>query len=398
MAGASEADREETLDGLLRAFAIGTPLALLLATGFGYVLAGRGLAPVDAMRRRAEEITLARTGERLPLPAAEDEIHHLGETLNAMLDRIERSLDRERVFVADASHELRTPLAILRTELELAERPGRSTDEVCAALRSAAEEVDRLARLAEDLLVIARSDQGQISLAAVQVDLRELLEGVGGRFARTAADAGRALVVDAPAHARAGVDRPRFEQAVGNLVDNALRHGAGEVRLAGRLEAGRVVVEVSDEGEGFPAGFESEAFERFARARGRTASGTGLGLAIARAIASAHSGSRRHRRRSATHHRPDHRSALTAVSSASSNLIRAMAVPPRQGGGMNRTQKLLLVGGAVAAIGASGTAVATGAVGGGGDDGNAAGDWPGHRKGKGRRAQDHGRRGQRGRA
>ncbi len=290
VAGASEADRVETLDGLVRAFAIATALALLLATGSGYLLAGRGLAPVEAMRRRAEQITLRRSGERLPLPAADDEIRHLAETLNAMLDRIEGSLERERVFVADASHELRTPLAILRTELELAEKPGRSADEVRAALRSAAEEVDRLARLAEDLLVIARADQGRLPIAAEETDLRALAERVGGRFRRAAGDDGRAVVIDVPPGTEARVDPVRLEQALGNLVDNALRHGAGDVRLGGRVGAGLVALEVADAGPGFPPGFGAEAFERFTRAGGRADGGTGLGLAIVRAIAAAHEG------------------------------------------------------------------------------------------------------------
>jgi signal transduction histidine kinase len=287
VAGASEADREETLDGLVRAFAIGAPIALLLALGAGYLLAGRGLAPVERMRRRAERITLEHSDDRLPLPPVRDEIHQLGATLNAMLDRIEASLERERAFVADASHELRTPLAILRTELELAGRPGRSDEEVRAALRSAAEEVDRLSRLAEDLLVIARSDQGRLPIAPESVAADELLERVRDRFAPRAAEAGREVVVAASAGARSEVDPLRMEQALGNLVDNALRHGAGDVRVS----AGRDVFEVSDDGPGFPADLGDEAFERFTRGGGRAGDSTGLGLAIVRAVAEAHGGS-----------------------------------------------------------------------------------------------------------
>jgi signal transduction histidine kinase len=291
VAGASTDDRRETLAGLARAFLLGGPLALLLASGLGYLVAGRALSPVEAMRSRAAEITLESSGERLPLPRAEDEIHHLGETLNTMLDRIEASLERERTFVADAGHELRTPLSILRTELELAGRQERSPEELRAAIGSAAEEVDRLSQLAEDLLVIARSDQGRLPIKRERVELRALLARVRDRFELRAAEAGREIVVSAPDGARAELDPLRIEQALGNLLDNALRHGGGEVRLSGRHDGGRALFDVSDGGGGFPAGFGEAAFERFSRGdEGRGGGGAGLGLAIAGAIAAAHGG------------------------------------------------------------------------------------------------------------
>jgi two-component system OmpR family sensor kinase len=291
VAGSSTGDRDEALAGIAGAFAIGAPLALLVASGLGYLLASRSLAPVDAIRRRADEITLERTGERLPLPRAEDEIHRLGETLNTMLDRIEASMERQRVFIADASHELRTPLAVLRTELELADRSERTREELEAALRSAVEEVHRLSRLAEDLLVVARSDQGQLPIKRERVDLEVLLGRVGARFGRRASEGGREIVVDVPADLEAELDVLRVEQAVGNLIDNALRHGAGDVRVSAERGDGSVSLEVSDQGPGFPAGFENKAFERFTRADGgRTGEGAGLGLAIVQAIAAAHGG------------------------------------------------------------------------------------------------------------
>ena len=287
--GGPTADRRETLAGVLRAFLIGSPLALFLASGLGYLLATRALKPVEAMRRRAGAITLERSGERLPLPRAEDEIHQLGKTLNTMLDRIEASLERERVFVADASHELRTPLAILRTELELADRPGRSTEELRAAISSAGEEVERLSQLAEDLLVIARSDQGGLPLTRESADVGELLERVQRRFSARAYE--RGIAVEAPAGLETDLDAMRVEQAIGNLTDNALRHGRGTVNLAARGEDGLVVLEVSDQGPGFSTEFKGHAFERFTRAdAGRTGGGAGLGLAITRAIALAHGG------------------------------------------------------------------------------------------------------------
>jgi two-component system, OmpR family, sensor kinase len=243
------------------------------------------------MRRRAEEITAERSGERLPLPRAEDEIHHLGETLNLMLDRLDAGLQRERVFVADASHELRTPLAILGAELELADRQDRSRDYLRAAVGSARDEIDRLSRMAEDLLVIARVDQGKLPIARQPLELRALLERVRDRFAHRAEGSKREIAVDAPLGSPVDLDPFRVEQALGNLVDNALRHGKGRVLLSGRRHDGMVELEVSDEGSGFPDGFEGEAFERFTRADpGRGGGGTGLGLAIVRAIAVAHGG------------------------------------------------------------------------------------------------------------
>jgi two-component system, OmpR family, sensor kinase len=289
--GSSTQDRDETLAGLRAAFGIGAPVAILLASGLGFLLAGRALAPVEFLRRRAAEITLERSGERLPLPASEDEIHRLAATLNEMLDRIESSLERERIFVADASHELRTPLAILRAELELAGKPGRSPEELRAALASAAEEVERLTRLAEGLLVIARSDQGRLPVKRARVRLDELLERVRVRFAPRAEAGGRSIAAEAPAGAEAELDSLRMEQALGNLVDNALRHGRGAIWLVGSRNGERAELSVADEGTGFPEAFAPRAFERFTRAdEGRTGGGAGLGLAIVRAVARAHGG------------------------------------------------------------------------------------------------------------
>jgi two-component system, OmpR family, sensor kinase len=291
VSGASAEDRDEALAGIAGAFLVGAPLAVLLASGLGYLLAARSLAPVEAMRRRADEINLEHSGERLPLSPARDEIRRLGETLNAMLDRIERSLERERVFVADASHELRTPLTVLRAELELAERPGRTKEELEAAVGSAIVEVDRLARLAEDLLVIARSDGGRLPIKSETVEVAPLLERVRRRAARVTEQEGRRVTADADPGLRAELDQLRIEQALGNLVGNAAEHGEGEIRISAQARGAELVLEVTDEGDGFPESFEDIAFERFSRAEpGRTGGGAGLGLAIVRAIAEAHGG------------------------------------------------------------------------------------------------------------
>lgn len=229
--GGSLEDRDEALVGLLAQMLVAGPLALALALLAGYLLAGAALRPVEAMRRRAGEISAQTASRRLPLPRARDEVRRLGQTLNAMLERLDAGLRRERRFVADAGHELRSPLAVLRTELELALRRPRSREELQGALRSAAEEVERLARLAEDLLVLASADEDRPPVGRATLLAPELLEGVARRFAARAGAAGRRLEVCAPADLPLLVDRLRLEQALGNLVDNALRHGAGPIRL-----------------------------------------------------------------------------------------------------------------------------------------------------------------------
>ncbi|MGK2954581.1 MAG: ATP-binding protein [Solirubrobacterales bacterium] len=291
VAGAATEDRDETLSGLVSTFLIAAPLALLLASVTGYGLATVAMRPVERMRRQAGEITLDQNGERLPLPASRDEIHRLGETLNDMLDRIEDSLNRERSFVADASHELRTPLAIVRGELELGLRPDRNLAEARAAMASAQEEVVRLEGLTEDLLALARSDNARLAIDRTEVSIPNLLEGIRNRFEPLAEAGGRDLkVVDTPP-ATAMFDRPRIDRALGNLVENALRHGDGEVTLSGEIDSGATIFTVTDQGKGFPDDFAEEAFERFARAEaGRTTPGYGLGLAIVKAVAEAHGG------------------------------------------------------------------------------------------------------------
>ena len=174
------------------------------------------------MRRHAAAITAGQTSERLPVPPADDEIGRLGRTLNEMLARLEVAFKRERAFVSDASHELRTPLAILRTELELALRGEHTREELEAALRSAAEESERLSRLAEDLLVIARSDQGRLPVRPEELEAGDLLARVAGRFQTRARAEGRPLAADPspgveltadPDAARAGAREPRRQRA-----------------------------------------------------------------------------------------------------------------------------------------------------------------------------------------
>ena len=290
--GTTLGNRAETLADLRDELLIAGPIALVLATVAGYFLAGLSLRPVDRMRSRAASISADTPGERLPVPATRDEVQRLGETLNAMLDRLESALERERGFVADAGHELRTPLALLRTELELALRHAESPEELRTAVRGSFQEVDRLAQLAEDLLLIAGSDQGRLPLRVEALDASEVLASTARRFEWRAQGSEREIKVTHPSGDRVCGDRVRLEQALGNLVDNALRHGEGVVELSAARHGDMVELHVTDQGEGFPADYLAKAFERFTRAdSARSGGGTGLGLSIVDVIARAHGGS-----------------------------------------------------------------------------------------------------------
>jgi two-component system OmpR family sensor kinase len=289
--GASLEGRSDALEGLRNQLLVGGPIVLLLSSLVAYLLAAAALRPVESMRREAEAVSAAEPGRRLPLPPAHDEIARLGETLNTMLGRLETALAREQRFVSDASHELRTPLAALRTELELALRRERSAGELKQALRSAAEESERLSQLAEDLLVLARSHGGRLPVRRERLAAAALLADVRERFARRAADAGRPLEIQADDRLELSVDRLRAEQALGNLVENALRHGRGRILLQAHRRNGQVELHVRDEGPGFAPEFLGHAFEPFAREDpARRGPGAGLGLAIVNVIARAHGG------------------------------------------------------------------------------------------------------------
>ena len=291
VAGASLEDRDAALSSLRRILFVGGPVALAIASLIGYVVAGSALRPVERMRRRAATISAGGPSERLPVPEADDEIARLGETLNAMLGRLETAIERERRFVDDASHELRTPLAMQKAELELALRYGKDAAELRAAIASAAVEADRLNQLAEDLLVLARSDKGRLAVKLEPVDLADVLDAVRRRFEPRAAESGRSILVEDGARLSVSADRLRLDQALTNLVENAFRHGEGTVTLRAEQAGDEVRIHVLDDGPGFPPELAATAFGRFTRGdAARTGAGAGLGLAIVAAIADAHGG------------------------------------------------------------------------------------------------------------
>jgi signal transduction histidine kinase len=289
--GTSLAERDAALANLQTLLLIAGPAALLLAGGAGYLLIGLALRPVESMRRRARQISLSQPGQRLPVPVAHDELNRLGSTLNEMLERNEAVFARERAFVADASHELRTPLSILRAELEIGLLESSSTEQLRETLASGVQETERLCSLAEDLLTLARADQGRLPLRPERVDVAEALHRTRTRFARAIEQSGRMITVSAPEQLEVIADPARLEQALSNMVDNALRHGGGETVLFASRHLGSVELHVADEGCGFPESFLPDAFRRFSRPdHGRSGGGAGLGLAIIDTVARAHGG------------------------------------------------------------------------------------------------------------
>ncbi len=286
----SLAAREEALHRIARELLIAGPLVVLLASLLGYALAAAALRPVEVMRRRAANVTPSSPG-LLPVSPARDEISRLAVTLNDMLSRLHAALEHERRFVADASHELRTPVALLRTELELALRRPRSAEELTLAIRSALDETVRLSQLADDLLLLARAEEGSLPLRRERTELSGLFAGVAARFANRARESGR-QVRAVPTAAFVEGDPVRLEQALNNLVDNALTYGNGEVEIYAEARNGAVELHVADHGPGFDETFLKRAFDRFSRAdEARERAGAGLGLSIVQLIADVHGGS-----------------------------------------------------------------------------------------------------------
>jgi two-component system OmpR family sensor kinase len=272
---------------------VAAPVVLLGIGATAWLATGRALRSVRGMSRRAATLSLEHPEARLPRPPGNDEIAQLGQTLNEMLDRIATPMAHERAFVDHASHELRTPLAVLRGELELALadlRESGTTAGVEAALTSALEETDRLSRLAQDLLVLARADAGQLTEATGVVPLRSTAADIVARYPLGVV----AVEVTGDGDevwARAGSGS--VHRIVGNLLDNALRHTRTRVEITVDARPDGAVLRVLDDGPGFAPSMLDRALDRFTRAddpRRRSTGGAGLGLAIVAAETEAHGG------------------------------------------------------------------------------------------------------------
>ena len=280
----------------------GGPLVVAIAALGAWLLAGRALQPVEQLRAQAAAMSSA--GHRLAGPQTGDELSKLADTFNELLDRLHGALVRQREFVAAAGHELRTPLAVLRAELELAQRPGRTEEELRTTLGVLGPRLDQLCRLSQDLLLLAGGDEGVLPLDQ-RVQPLEPLTARSLLSLRARADQdGVALALNASPSVTAAVDAGRFQQILENLVVNALEHATGTeiVEVSLYREDGWAVLAVADEGPGLPEDFLPRAFERFARAdpaRRKPGSGPGLGLASVAMLAAAHTGNAEIRNRPA---------------------------------------------------------------------------------------------------
>jgi signal transduction histidine kinase len=264
------------------------PLLVALLALVGWRVVGATLRPVEALRAGAEEITGGSRSDRLPVPDSGDEIHRLAVTLNDMLQRLDAARLRQRAFVADAAHELRSPLTNMRTELEVAQRLPDTTDWPALA-DDLLTDVDRLGRLVNDLLLLARADDGSARAPTGRsepVELGQLLGEVAARYPKVWYERPAAPL-------RIRGERDAIGRVVANLLDNAVRHAAAEVRLSVAADGAYQMISVSDDGPGIPAADRERVFDRFTRlddARARDAGGSGLGLAIVRELVRRHGG------------------------------------------------------------------------------------------------------------
>ncbi|ONI80019.1 hypothetical protein ALI144C_23485 [Actinosynnema sp. ALI-1.44] len=282
---------ERAVGGVDGALAVGLPLSVLFVALVAWLVAGRALRPVAAIRAEMATISEHALQRRVPVPVARDEIADLAATTNATLDRLQRAMHQQQQFVADASHELRSPLANLRTWLDVARAHPEHTDWLAVTER-AGQDIDRMQALITDLLLLAQHDAQQRPLPDRLVDIAALAEEqVAER--RYVVD-GLTIHADTPAEVLVPGHAEHLERVLRNLLDNAVRHAESSVWVTVTSDApDRVILEVRDDGPGISPADRDRVFDRFTRlddARTRDTGGTGLGLAIASVIVHRHGG------------------------------------------------------------------------------------------------------------
>jgi heavy metal sensor kinase len=271
------------------------PFALLLASGMGYTLARKALSPVDQLRRATDEITAERLSRRIDVPNPNDEFGRLGQTINAMIARLERSFAEIRRFTADASHELRTPISVIRTEAEVAMQEPPGPEEYRSIAANILEECERLTRLTDQLLTLSREDTGVTPLESERLDFAELVAHVADMMRPLTDAKQQTLKLNSAESLPVVGDAARLRQVVYNLLDNAIKYTpeAGRIGVEVREQGDLVALVVRDNGIGIAPEHLPHVRERFYRvdqARSRDEGGTGLGLSIVDSIVAAHGG------------------------------------------------------------------------------------------------------------
>lgn len=282
-----ETEMRRTLGEMIEVFVIALPIAILLASIGGYLVARRSLRPVAAMAAQAQKITSESLSARLPNPNPQDEFGRLATVFNDTLGRLESSFAELKRFTADASHELRTPLTALRTVGEVGLRGNPDVPALRETIGSVLEEGQRLDALIDSLLTLARLESGEASLQREIVAVPELIHEVHDSLAILAAEKHQRVELNAPAGLTVVADRILLRQALLNIAHNAIRHSPknGRVSIQASNDRAHVVIQIADEGDGIAPEHQSRIFERFYRvnkARSRADGGYGLGLAIAK--------------------------------------------------------------------------------------------------------------------
>ena len=286
----------QTLWSLAVILGTGIPCAIGLAIAGGYLLAGRVLRPVGAMADTARRITAESLCARLPVMNPRDEFGRLASVFNETLSRLDAAFEQLRRFTADASHELRTPLTAIRSVGEVALQRSLTAESYREVIGSMLEEVDRLTRLVENLLLLTRAEAGRIPLTRATVDLSDLVGAVSDSLRILAEEKNQELTVEVADRVTVVCDAAVLRQGITNLLYNAIKYtpDMGLIRVGAKATAaGDAVIEVQDTGPGIPAAHRQRVFERFYRvdqARSRDTGGSGLGLAIARWAVEANGG------------------------------------------------------------------------------------------------------------
>lgn len=277
-----------TIGTVVTLLAVGVPILVVVTGAAAFVLVGRSLKPVEGIRREVAAISARRLDERIAVPASGDEVARLAATMNDMLARLDSAGRAQRRFVADASHELRSPLAVLRAGIEVAaaDASGSTWEEVLPTLT---EELARMRRLVDDLLLLAKSDEGAPLTTGGDVDLDDLVESELRRL-RSASDLD---VRGSTQPVRVRGDRAKLALAIRNVVDNAQRHTRSVLLVNLSAADGLASLEVEDDGPGIDPADRERVFERFVRldsSRERASGGSGLGLAIVSQVIKEHAG------------------------------------------------------------------------------------------------------------